>query len=121
MRKSYKQYYKAARGHVQVWEQHNGKVPDGYYIDHIDGNVLNDSIDNLRLALPKENSRNSKLYTTNKTGLKGLSWQSSRERWRGTIVADYKQHSFTSKDMLEVIAWLFRKRRELHGEFARFR
>ncbi|WEU68260.1 homing endonuclease [Escherichia phage vB_Ec_Tarrare] len=121
MRKLYKQFYKAPRRHIQVWEAANGPIPKGYYVDHIDGNPLNDDINNLRLALPKENSRNSKTYSTNKSGLKGLSWRKDRETWRGTVMADGKQYSFTSKDLLEVASWIYRTRRELHGQFARFR
>ncbi|WP_416142554.1 HNH endonuclease, partial [Escherichia coli] len=44
MRKSYKQYHKGPRGHIRVWEAANGPIPDGYYIDHIDRNPLNDDL-----------------------------------------------------------------------------
>ncbi|WQZ01618.1 NHN endonuclease [Klebsiella phage Adeo] len=121
MRKSYKQYYKGPRGHIRVWEAANGPIPDGYYIDHIDGNPLNDELSNLRLALPKENSWNMRTPKSNKTGLKGLSWKASHEVWRGAILKEGKQYSKTSKDLLEVVAWIYRTRRELHGQFARFR
>lgn len=121
MRKSYKQFYKAPRRHIQVWEAANGPIPEGYYVDHIDGNPLNDDLSNLRLAKPMENSWNTKTYSTNKTGLKGLSWRPQREVWRGAIIANGKQYTFQSKDLLEVAAWIFRTRRELHGQFARFR
>lgn len=30
-----------------IWEQKNGKIPKGYKIIHLDGNALNDDIDNL--------------------------------------------------------------------------
>lgn len=53
-----------------MWEAANGPIPDGYYIDHIDGNPLNDDLSNLRLALPKENSWNMKTPKSNTTGLK---------------------------------------------------
>lgn len=121
MRKSYKQFYKAPRRHIQVWEAANGPIPKGYYIDHIDANPLNDALDNLRLALPKENSWNMKTPKSNTSGLKGLSWSKEREMWRGTVTAEGKQHNFRSRDLLEVVAWIYRTRRELHGQFARFR
>ena len=68
-----------------MWEAANGPIPKGYYIDHIDGNPLNDALDNLRLALPKENSWNMKTPKSNTSGLKGLSWSKEREMWRGTV------------------------------------
>ena len=121
MRKSYKQFYMAPRNHIQVWEAANGPIPDGYYIDHIDGNPLNDALINLRLALPKENSWNMKTTKRNKTGLKGLSWRNDRNVWRGAILKEGKQYALQSADLLEVVAWIYRTRRELHGQFARFR
>lgn len=36
--------------HAIVWELHNGAIPDGLEVDHIDGNPSNDLIENLRLA-----------------------------------------------------------------------
>ena len=121
MRKSYRQHYNAPRHHVQVWVAANGPIPEGYYIDHIDGNPHNDSLDNLRLALPKENSWNMKTPSRNTTGLKGLSWRNDRQVWRGAILKEGKQYSMTSGDLLEVVVWIYRTRGELHGRFARFR
>lgn len=40
---------KGRRLHRAVWEKHNGKVPDGYHVHHIDGDRSNNSIDNLAL------------------------------------------------------------------------
>lgn len=36
------------RSHI-VWKQHNGEIPQGYKITHIDGNNANDDIENLCL------------------------------------------------------------------------
>ena len=39
-----------------VWEQYNGKIPKGFIIHHINGNALDDRIENLaRLSLPIHN------------------------------------------------------------------
>ena len=119
MRKSYKQFYKAPRQHIQVWEAANGPIPEGYFIDHIDGNPLNDDLSNL--ALPKENSWNMRTPSSNTSGLKGLSWRNDREVWRGSILKEGKQYSITSGILLDVVAWLYRTRGELHGRFARHR
>ena len=55
--------------HRIIWEMHNGKIPDGMQIDHIDHNKTNDKIDNLRLVTPKENNHNMKFRVTNKSCL----------------------------------------------------
>ncbi len=37
-----------------IWEEHYGKIPDGYVIYHIDGNRYNDDISNLECISRKE-------------------------------------------------------------------
>lgn len=115
--KGYYQKYKAPRVHVQIWEASFGPVPKGFVVDHRDGDIHNNAIDNLRLATRSQNAANAKTPTNNKTGLKGLSLL--RSGFRGTVTVNKKQQSFFSNDLLEVAAWIYRTRRELHGEFAR--
>lgn len=45
---------KGKRLHREVWEFHNGEIPQGYHVHHKDGNRSNNSIDNLALVLGKE-------------------------------------------------------------------
>jgi len=41
--------------HRLVWEAFNGKIPDGYEIDHIDNNPHNNNLDNLQLLSRRDN------------------------------------------------------------------
>lgn len=45
------QYFqrKGKRLHRAVWEYHNGNIPNGYHIHHIDGDRSNNNIENLTL------------------------------------------------------------------------
>ena len=43
--------------HDVVWEQFNGKKPKGFQIDHINGNILDNRIENLQ-AVTKEQNNN---------------------------------------------------------------
>lgn len=45
------------RCHSYVWEKHNGKIPHGYSVHHIDGNPANNCIDNLTLLHCSEHSK----------------------------------------------------------------
>jgi len=40
-----------------IWQEHNGKIPDGYEVDHIDNNVNNNDIANFQLLTKDENLR----------------------------------------------------------------
>lgn len=42
---------KGKRLHVTVWKKHNGDIPHGYHVHHIDGNRSNNDISNLELVL----------------------------------------------------------------------
>ena len=50
--------------HRWTWEQHHGKVPDGYIVAFRDGNRQNCDIDNLYLISRQENSRRRVLEET---------------------------------------------------------
>ena len=45
--------------HILLWEAFNGKILEGYEIDHIDGNKLNNDLTNLRLVNHSENMHNA--------------------------------------------------------------
>lgn len=49
--------YKSRPLHRVVWEYHNGKIPKGYDIHHIDGDKSNNQIENLQCLTRKEHRR----------------------------------------------------------------
>jgi hypothetical protein len=72
--------------HRIVWEIHNGTISDGLVIDHIDGNPLNNKLDNLRLVTQAINSRNQRKPKNNTSGEVGVSYMTPKGRayWRAT-------------------------------------
>lgn len=55
-----------------AWIIERGPIPDGMVIDHINGNGLDNRIDNLRVACKRVNALNTVKIRNNKTGLTGV-------------------------------------------------
>ena len=81
------------RLHVQVWKEHNGAIPPGMQIDHIDRNRANFDISNLRLVTPQQNSYNSHV-TGGSSDYKGVRWMIREQMWRAHI----KYHNGTKRE-----------------------
>lgn len=62
-----------------------GPIPSGYVVDHINGNVLDNRLENLRLATIQQNAMNSINGTSGKSKYPGVSWYSKRNMWRVAI------------------------------------
>ena len=43
--------------HRVTWEEHNGTIPDGMIIHHVDGNSRNNDIENLQMMSPGDHAR----------------------------------------------------------------
>lgn len=82
--------------HQLVWELFNGAVPSGMFIDHVDGNKLNNKIENLRLSDYKVNNRNSDRSTRSKSGIVGVRFVQVKNK-HGQVF-DYWKASWTNLD-----------------------
>lgn len=71
--------------HRIIWEMHNGKIPEGMEIDHINHDRSDNRIENLRLASRLENSKNTSLLKRNKSGRVGVCWRKKEKKWHATI------------------------------------
>jgi len=52
------------------------------YVDHIDGDTLNNTLSNLRWVTAQENSFNTKCYSNNKLKVKGVQQRENKYRAR---------------------------------------
>lgn len=55
-----RRYFVASGGkrlHRAMWEHHNGPIPAGFHIHHVDGNTLNNDISNLECLSNREHRR----------------------------------------------------------------
>lgn len=66
--------------HRLIFLWHHGYLP--LEVDHIDRNQLDSRIENLRAADKTDNRRNVGIRSDNKSGVKGVSWDKKRNKWR---------------------------------------
>lgn len=60
-------------------------APKGIEVDHKNGDTMDNRKENLRLVTRATNSRNVKLYTSNKSGYKGVAWCKRSKKWYAYI------------------------------------
>lgn len=103
--------------HRIIFEIFNGEIPDGFLVDHIDGNRANNNISNLRLASHRENTVNSKKKSCSNSLPKGIT-----ESTPGYFVAQVKygetSQRRSSRNIQELCEWTKKTRNDLHGRFA---
>jgi hypothetical protein len=107
-------YYK---NHRLIFMMHHGYVPE--FIDHIDGNKLNNRIENLRPATKSENEYNKKLKRKTFSGIKGITWRRDSKKWRAKITVDGKEITIGNYVDIEDAKQAIQKARaDLHKQFA---
>jgi hypothetical protein len=104
--------------HRLLYLYHHGFMPK--YVDHIDGNPLNNDIKNLRKVTFSQNRQNLKKQKNNTSGYKNVVWSISQKKWRVTLWANGKFMSFGGYDDIELAGLVAQEaRNKYHGEFAR--
>lgn len=100
--------------HRIAWLIHHGEWPKGD-IDHINGDALDNRIENLRDVSHQDNNRNMKAYSTSATGVTGVVWNKACGKWQSRITLSGKDvHLGLHKDFFEAVCK--RKSEELqHG------
>jgi hypothetical protein len=78
--------YKKERMHRSVL-----RAPDGYDVDHINGDKLDNRKSNLRSATRSQNNYNKSVQRNTTSGFKGVSWSKQRNKWRSRIFVDKRE------------------------------
>lgn len=107
-------YDKKYLNHRLIFMMFNNYLPA--CLDHIDGNPLNNKIDNLRPATFSQNQYNKKTPKHNKSGFKGV--YKYKDTWRARLTVDKKLIHIGYFNTLEEAASAVKKARQhLHQEF----
>jgi hypothetical protein len=103
--------------HRIVFLMHKGYLPKT--IDHINGDRLDNRIENLRAVTANQNQHNRKLNSNNTSGFKGVSWCKRDNKWKAAIKLEGKKINLGRFNTPEEADAVVRKaREELHGSFA---
>jgi hypothetical protein len=96
------------------------REPDGFEVDHEDGDGLNNRQYNLRVATHAQNMCNRRVNINNKSGLKGVSWRKESGKWVASISLNSKDKYLGLFDSPEEAhAAYCRASDKYHGEFGR--
>jgi hypothetical protein len=88
------------------------------FVDHKDGDKLNNNLSNLRWATVIENARNSKIRSDNTSGVKGVSYHAKTKKWQARITIDGKDYHLGYYSTIEEAKQArFNKANEVFGEF----
>ena len=94
---------------------YHGYLPQ--FIDHKKG--MSNKINNLRKCTSQQNNQNSKLCRRNTSGVKGVSWHKSSEKWVAHLSINGKdQYLGCYDDIKEAESVVKAAREKHHGEFA---
>ena len=93
--------------------------PDGYEVDHINRNKLDNRKENLRIVTRSENCANRGSFSFSSSKYKGVHWSKKSGRWEAAIKKDGKQMYLGSFDDEIAAASAYNHfARELWGEYA---
>lgn len=62
-------------------------------LDHVNGNLLDNRLENLREATQTTNLRNAGINARNSSGYTGVSWDKRRHKWQAYITVSYIKKS----------------------------
>lgn len=109
--------YKEYHAHKLIFIMHKGYSPKE--IDHIDGNKINNCIENLREVTHSQNMHNRKINSNNTSGIKGVYFDKRTSKWRCQVALNNKVHyvgSFLNIEDAKIAVQTYRKK--LHKEYA---
>lgn len=76
--------------HRIIWYLNFGTISKDLVIDHINGNPLDNRLENLRLTSQQVNNSNRSMQSNNQSGKTGVYFEASSEKWKVQWIEDGK-------------------------------
>ena len=86
-----------------IWLLSGNSIKDTEQIDHIDGNVNNNSLNNLRVVSNQVNCKNRKKRIDNTSGITGIRWDNNKQRFIIRRTVKGVRYSTSRKTLQEAI------------------
>lgn len=98
------------------------KVTDkNVFVDHIDGNGLNNQRGNLRISTREQNQQNRPKNKNNKSGYKGVYFDKAKNKWTSKIMVNRKAIHLGRFDDVKIAAKAYQDAAlKYHGEFSKY-
>ncbi len=116
-------HYAGRRLNGKIVKMHRiiAKAKTGQFVDHINGDTLDDRKSNLRILKRRgDNTMNSKLRSDNVSGFKGVQFRKDRGHYRATIRHQGRLIYIGSSSDAKIAARMYNKKAvDLFGEYAR--
>ncbi len=105
--------------HEAIIQLSDQEIPDGYEIDHKDGNKLNCLDNNLRICTKSQNGQNRGKNKNNTSGYKGVTWDKACKKWHVRITINNQEINLGNFKEIEEAAETYNSAAlKYHGEFA---
>ena len=104
--------------HRLIFMMHYGYLPK--IVDHVDNNPSNNLIENLRPATRSQNQHNSNARKTSKSGVKGVYWCKTTNKWKVQFRLNGEKMYFGTYYDIEFAKFVINAmRHKYHGKYAR--
>lgn len=110
--------YKRWLAHKLAWLYVHGEYPE-FELDHIDGDSLNNRLENLRPCFHSDNLANSKTRSDNAVGQRGVCWDKQKGRWKVQIGPAGNRIQKHFDDIEEAKSFAQAAHRLVFGKFSR--
>lgn len=105
--------------HRVVFYMSTGQDPQGFHVDHINGDPSDNRPENLRIATQVENLRHrATMVSSNRSGYRNVSWNTRWKGWQVSVTVNGKRIQRRFQDIADAARCAAELRAKHFGKFA---